>query len=86
MKGKGVNVSALCPGPTATEFFDVAGSKGSTLAKMATDPVGVVAAGLKGLERNRAITIPGLGNKIGAQSNRFLPRAVMRRIIARIKT
>ncbi len=85
-KASGVKVSALCPGPTATEFFDVAGSKGSTLAKMATDPVAVVAAGLKGLESNRAITIPGLGNKIGAQSNRFLPRAVMRRVIARIKT
>ena len=84
-KAKGVKVSALCPGPTATEFFDVAGSRGSTLAKMATDPVAVVAAGLKGLDRNRAITIPGLGNKVGAQSNRFLPRALMRRIIARIK-
>ena len=86
MKGSGVKVSALCPGPTATEFFDVAQSAGSTLAKMATDPVAVVAAGLKGLERNRAITIPGIGNKIGAQSNRIMPRALMRRIIARIKT
>ena len=86
LKSKGVRVSALCPGPTATEFFDVAESSGSTLAKMATDPVAVVTAGLKGLERNRAITIPGLGNKVGAQSNRILPRALMRRIIARIKT
>ncbi|HEY5723669.1 MAG TPA: SDR family oxidoreductase [Allosphingosinicella sp.] len=85
-KDKGVKVSALCPGPTATEFFDVAESSGSTLAKMATDPVAVVTAGLKGLERNRAITIPGLGNKVGAQSNRIVPRALMRRIIARIKT
>lgn len=86
LKSKGVKVSALCPGPTATEFFDVAESAGSTLAKMATDPVAVVTAGLKGLEKNRAITIPGLGNKIGAQSNRLLPRALMRRVIARIKT
>ena len=86
LKAKGVKVSALCPGPTATEFFDVAESSGSTLAKMATDPVAVVTAGLRGLERNRAITIPGLGNKVGAQSNRIMPRALMRRIIARIKT
>ena len=85
LKDKGVKVSALCPGPTATEFFDVAEARGSTLAKMATDPVGVVAAGLKGLDRNRAITIPGIANKVGAQSNRFLPRALMRKIIARIK-
>jgi short-subunit dehydrogenase len=85
MKGKGVKVTALCPGPTATEFFDVADSKGSALAKIATDPVGVVRAGLKGLARNKAIVIPGLANKVGAQSSRFLPRAVIRRVIARIK-
>lgn len=85
MKRKGVKVSALCPGPTATEFFEVAESAGSTLAKMATDPVGVVRAGLKGLERNKAIVIPGIANKIGAQGTRFMPRAALRRIVARIK-
>jgi hypothetical protein len=85
MKGSGIRVTALCPGPTATEFFDVAGAGGGRLAKMATDPVGVVRAGLDGLARNKAIVVPGLANKIGAQSNRLLPRAAMRRIIARIK-
>ena len=58
---------------------------------MATDPVAVVTAGLKGLERNRAITIPGLGNKVGAQSNRILPRALRhirpaRNELIRVKT
>lgn len=85
MKGKGVKVTALCPGPTATEFFEVAESAGSTLAKMATDPAGVVRAGLRGLERNTAIVIPGLTNKIGAFGTRFMPRAALRRIVARIK-
>jgi short-subunit dehydrogenase len=84
-RAKGVKVTALCPGPTATEFFDVAEAKGSALAKMATDPVGVVKAGLKGLERNKAIVIPGIANKIGAQGNRFLPRSVIRKVVARIK-
>jgi len=85
VKGTGVKVTALCPGPTATEFFDVADSKGSMLAKMAVDPAGVVRAGLAGLDRNKAIVIPGLKNKIGAQASRLLPRAAMRRVIARIK-
>jgi short-subunit dehydrogenase len=85
MKGKGVKVSALCPGPTATEFFEVAESAGSTLAKMATDPVAVVEAGLRGLDRNRAIVIPGATNKIGAFGTRLMPRAALRRIVARIK-
>ena len=85
LKGKGVRVTALCPGPTATEFFDVAGAANGRLAKIATDPVAVVRAGLDGLAKNKAIVIPGVMNKIGAQSNRLLPRAAMRRVIARIK-
>lgn len=85
MKGKGVKVTALCPGPTATEFFEVAGAASGRLAQLATDPVAVVRAGLDGLASNKAIVIPGAMNKITAQSNRLLPRAVMRRIIARLK-
>jgi hypothetical protein len=85
MKGTGVHVTALCPGPTATEFFDVAGAANGRLAKIATDPVAVVGAGLAGLGRNKAIVIPGAANRIGAQLNRILPRAAMRRIIARLK-
>ena len=77
--------SASGAGPTATEFFDVAEAKGSALARMATDPVGVVRAGLRGLERNKAIVIPGVANKIGAQGTRFLPRSVIRKVVARIK-
>ena len=84
-KGSGISVTALCPGPTATEFFDVAGAPDGRLAKMATDPVAVVRAGLDGLAKNKAIVVPGLMNKIGSQSNRLLPRAAMRRIIARLK-
>lgn len=85
LKGSGIAVTALCPGPTATEFFDVAGAPDGRLAKMATDPVAVVRAGLDGLAKNKAIIVPGLMNKVGSQSSRLLPRAAMRRIIARLK-
>jgi short-subunit dehydrogenase len=44
-----------------------------------------VQAGLTGLDRNRAIVIPGVANRVGAQASRILPRAAMRRIIAAIK-
>jgi hypothetical protein len=84
-KGKGVHVTALCPGPTATEFFDVAGSAGGQLARLATDPVAVVRAGLDGLAGNRAIVVPGFRNKLTSQATRFLPRATVRRIVARLK-
>jgi short-subunit dehydrogenase len=84
-KGSGVHVTALCPGPTATEFFGVAGAADGRLAKLATAPRAVAAAGLAGLARNRAIVVPGRMNKITAQAPRFLPRGVMRRIVAAIK-
>jgi hypothetical protein len=85
MKRSGVRVSALCPGPTVTEFFQVAGAANSRLARMGADAPSVVRAGLKGLDRNSAVVIPGVANRIGAQASRFLPRAAMRRIIAAIK-
>jgi hypothetical protein len=84
-KGRGVRVSALCPGPTATEFFEVAGSPNGRLAKMATDPKAVVAAGLAGLDRGRPITVPGVANKIGAFGTRLMPRSALRRIVASLK-
>jgi short-subunit dehydrogenase len=84
-KGTNIHVTALCPGPIATEFFEVAGSADGRLAKLGADPSGIARAGLDGLARNRAIVIPGLMNKVTAQSNRLLPRAAMRRIVASIK-
>ena len=84
-KGRGVHVSALCPGPTATEFFEVAGSPNGRLAKMATDPKAVVAAGLAGLARNKAIVVPGMMNKMTSQAGRILPRKVLRRAVAALK-
>ena len=84
-KGRDVHVTALCPGPTATEFFDVAGSPDGRLAKMATDPKAVVAAGLHGLANNKAIVIPGRSNRAGAFMSRLLPRSTMRGIIAKLK-
>ena len=85
LKGSGIKVSALCPGPTRTEFGAVAGVTSASFDRFAADAPSVVAAGLRGLERNRAVVIPGLANKVSAQSSRFIPRAAMRRIVASIK-
>jgi hypothetical protein len=85
-KGSGVKVSALCPGPTATEFFEVAGSPNSKLAKVAVRPEGVVAAGLRGLDRNAPIVVPGVANKVGAFGTRLMPRSALRRIVASLKS
>lgn len=85
LKGSGVRVSALCPGPTRTEFGAVAGVTADRFDRFAADAPSVVRAGLAGLDRNEAIVIPGFSNKLSAQSNRLLPRAWMRRIVASMK-
>jgi short-subunit dehydrogenase len=85
LKGSGIKVSALCPGPTATEFGAVAGFRSTRLDRLSADAASVVAAGISGLEKNQAVVVPGLSNKVGAQSHRLLPRALMRRIVASLK-
>ena len=86
LKPHGVKVSALCPGPTRTEFGAVAGfdQKGS-FDRLSADAASVVRAGLEGIERNKAVVVPGLLNKVGASSTRFVPRAWVRRIAGRLK-
>jgi hypothetical protein len=85
LKGSGIRVSALCPGPTASEFSEVSGSKSATLERMKGPADSVVRVGLAGLDRNKAVVVPGWPNKLTAQMSRFLPRATVRRIVGSIK-
>ena len=85
-KDRGIRVTALCPGPTATEFGTVAGfGKDGAFAKYSVDSPSVVAAGLAALDKGRAIAIPGLLNKFSAQGHRLLPRGLLRRIAGSLK-
>jgi len=80
-KGQGVRVSALCPGPTRTEFAEVAAMGDSALFKrFASDPEGVVKDGLKALAANKAVKISGAMNGVMAESIRLTPRGMARRI------
>ena len=86
LKPHGIRVTCLCPGPTRTEFGDVAGFGGNGLFdRVAMESPEVVAAGLKGLDRNQAVVVPGFVNKLTASSGRFAPRSVVRKIAGAIK-
>jgi uncharacterized protein len=86
LKPHGVRVTCLCPGPTRTEFGEVAGFGGNGMFdRMAMKADEVVEAGLKALDVNRAVVVAGWINKIGAASTRFAPRAVVRKIAGSIK-
>lgn len=86
LKPHGINVSCLCPGPTRTEFGKVAGFGGNVaFDRVAMEAPEVVAAGLQGLEKNHAVVVPGIVNKIVAASTRFAPRPIVRKIAGSIK-
>jgi len=86
LKRQGIKVSCLCPGPTRTEFGEVAGFGGSVaFDRLAMSAAKVVEIGLKGLDRNKAVVITGTINKIGALSTRFAPRSTVRKIAGAIK-
>jgi len=82
----GIKVSCLCPGPTRTEFGDVAGFRGNGLFdRLAMTAADVVQVGLAGLDKNRAVVVPGWVNKIVSSSTRFTPRPWARKIAGAIK-
>lgn len=82
----GVRVSALCPGPTRTEFGEVAGfSDDAWFDRLSMDADAVVRAGLDALDRNKAVAITGAVNRIGAFSTRLVPRALARKIAGALK-
>lgn len=85
-RGTGVTVTALCPGPTATGFFDGMGADVSHvgLYQNQAAPGPVVQAGLRGLARGRAVVVPGWRNKVSALSGRLSPGWASAMIGARI--
>jgi len=86
LKPHGVKVSCLCPGPTRTEFGEVAGFNGNGMFDhVAMNSPEVVEAGLAGLDKNHAVVVPGWMNKVTAASTRFAPRPVVRKIAGAIK-
>jgi short-subunit dehydrogenase len=85
LRGKGVNVCALCPGPVHTEFGEVAKRPGGQ------PPVGpewvyvpveqVVRDALTALEADRPLVIPGFPMKLGMFLVRIIPRPILRLLL-----
>lgn len=85
LKKDGISVSVLCPGPTKTEFFDVANRKepnpSVNLVMMDSKPV--VQASVEGAQE--AIIVPGLSNKIMVLLLKLVSRVHAAKIVARIQ-
>lgn len=82
----GVKVSVLCPGPIATPFFRHSQIRSSGLEhrQLLANPEEVALLAVQGLERNRAIIIPGWRNRLVPLLIRLMPRALSRRLAMRM--
>ncbi|PCJ20281.1 MAG: short-chain dehydrogenase [Candidatus Cloacimonadota bacterium] len=78
----GVKCSALCPGTTKTEFFDIAEAmdlEASPLPSMSASSVAKIT--LDGVDSSSVIIVPGLFNKLMCLSVRFVPRIIIRKFL-----
>jgi short-subunit dehydrogenase len=83
LRGSGVGVSALCPGPVHTEFTQIAQRPGEATAPPGPEIAYVSAedvarGGLAAVERDRPLVIPGLMMKIGMFLVRLTPMPILR--------
>ncbi len=77
MRGRGILVTAVCPGSTATEFHDVAHTKGSLLTQIQDTAETVAEEGYKALNNGKSVVVTGLMNKPLPLVNRLVPRKAM---------
>jgi uncharacterized protein len=75
LRGTGVTVTTLCPGPTETAFQGVARMQKSRLVKGAMmSAADVAVAGYRGMIAGQAVVIPGATNRMVPLVVRMLPR------------
>jgi short-subunit dehydrogenase len=80
---KGVRVTALCPGPVATEFQGRAGIKTMERVRLAMRTADRVAEdGYKGLREGARVVVPGFPNQVAALLAPGLPRGFIMRVSA----
>jgi short-subunit dehydrogenase len=86
LAGTGVTVTCLCPGVTESEFHAVAGTDSQPLTQgpLSMSAESVAEAGYRAMVRGKLLEIPGLHNKIGAQSIRIAPRRVVLKVVRRL--
>jgi hypothetical protein len=91
VRGLGVSVTALAPGPVETEFWDQAGWEvggrsfekafPGTAKPSARD---VARAGVSGLADGRRVVVPGLTMRAGMLAARYVPHAIKLPVMERV--
>jgi len=87
LRGTRVTVTALCPGPTATNFADTAQMANSRLFVHAgvASASDVARYGYAAMMRGKRIAIPSVRDRVMVQLVRLTPRAMVTRIVKAIQ-
>lgn len=85
LKPRGVTVTVLSPGATATEFFDVSGQASSAMKRAFMMPsLPVARSGLAAMRKGHASVVSGWKNKLMTWGTRLVPRMLQRKIAHRV--
>jgi uncharacterized protein len=80
--GTGVNISVLCPGPTESNFGNVArGGKSRQVERPKMSAQTVAQIGHQEFRAGKVVVVPGISNKLLAFLPRISPRKLVRRVV-----
>jgi short-subunit dehydrogenase len=87
LRGTGVSVTAVCPGPVRTEFMEVAGM--GDVENRSPDafwmtPEELARHAVQGAERDRRVVVPGALNRAGALAGQHSPRSLALPLVRRL--
>ena len=79
VRGAGVTVTCLCPGPVRTPFLARAGADRVALFKLLPklDAADVARAGWNAMRAGHALCVPGISNKVSIAVTRMMPRSLV---------
>lgn len=90
LKSKGITVTALCPGPTRTEFQKRARMENINLERSKLIPYmsaeKVARIGFDGLMKGKRVVIPGLLNKTGTKLVKIFPKSFVLAVLKKFNT
>ena len=88
LRGTGVSVTCLCPGPTRTEFQKRSGMHRLNFFKgpFSMDVGPVARKGYAAMMRGRTLVLPGIANRMLPVVLRFIPRSVVPRLVYSIQS
>ncbi len=87
LRGTGVKVSCLCPGPVKTNFQKRAYLEGTAMinSPLMVDVQEVARVGYEGLKQGKRIVIPGWKNRAGVELLRISPREMVTKVVRKLQ-